>query len=175
MQFATTTPTPSVQPAARAPPQYPRGPPTRRRARGELDSAGVGVARLGTITAAGDLRQQSVTASLPCLRQQQFEPDASWRHLTAAKGALAGHLGELIGGVCRAQQAVPENESGYQRIPGGQVHVAHLVSNIAQRRVLPQVDNQRPTTGLQNAMHLVDRGDRLAEVLECRRTDHEIE
>ena len=48
---------PGVQAIGSALPRHSRGRPTRRGARGELDSAGVGAARLGTITAAGDLRR----------------------------------------------------------------------------------------------------------------------
>jgi hypothetical protein len=41
--------------------------------------------------------------------------------------------------------------------------------------VFPQIDDQAPAAGLQHAAHLLQRANRLAEVLECRAAKQEVE
>src|ERR1700722_20027677 len=55
------------------------------------------------------------------------------------------------------------------------MHISHLGRDLVARCVLSQVENRRLATWRQDAVDLVERADRNAEVLERRHADHEVE
>src|SRR5215831_5566872 len=78
-------------------------------------------------------------------------------------------------GVGGAQQAELEDLPREPCVERRQAHALDFMVDVRAWSILAQVDDQGVATGTEHAMHLVERGDRVWEVLEGRLTEDEIE
>src|SRR5215813_10063103 len=107
--------------------------------------------------------------------EQQLKADQVFGDLNRTELRPRQELFKLLPGVRSFEQHKAEGQLGDEPVESAQPHAIDGCRNRLSRCILPQIDDESAATWLENAIHLLQCLDRLAEVLESRSTKQEIE
>src|SRR5262249_53173329 len=108
------------------------------------------------------------------LLQSYLVADPADANIAVAERRLHQHASEVTVGICALLEKAQRHPRGDARHPP-ELHPLNLVSDRRIRGVTAQIDDEAGAARFEDTVHFAKRTDRIAEILERRTTDDEVE
>ena len=121
-----------------------------------------------------DQLMETARPELHLFRQYNLEADVSFNDFRTTEFYLRQHVLKLFSRIGTLQQHRFERQSRQKSVDRRQRHSIHVIVDHRWRSVSSQIDEQTPSTRLQDSTHLAQRTNRIAKILESRAAQEKI-